>query len=84
MANIKTAISVQKPLFEAINEIAREMNISRSRFFVIAAEEYIQRLNNIKLLDALNEAYKDSPDQTEKEVLGGMKHLQQEISEGEW
>jgi hypothetical protein len=33
MANIKTAISIEKPIFEQMNVLAKDLNISRSRLF---------------------------------------------------
>ncbi|MBW1746613.1 MAG: CopG family transcriptional regulator [Deltaproteobacteria bacterium] len=62
MANIKTAISIEKPIFEQMNIIAKDLNISRSRLFALAAQEFIQRHKNIKLLQSLNEAYDDLPE----------------------
>jgi len=59
MANIKTAISIEKPIFEQMNVLAKDLNISRSRLFALAAQEFIQRHKNIKLLQSLNEAYDD-------------------------
>ncbi len=59
MANIKTAISIEKPIFEQMNVLAKDLNISRSHLFALAAQEFIQRHKNIKLLQSLNEAYDD-------------------------
>jgi len=59
MANIKTAISIEKPIFEQMNVLAKDLNISRSRLFALAAQEFIQRHKNIQLLQSLNEAYDD-------------------------
>ena len=62
MPNVKTAISIEKPIFDQVNDLARNLNISRSRLFVIAAQEFIQRHTNIELLQAINDAYDDLPD----------------------
>jgi len=59
VANIKTAISIEKPIFEQMNVLAKDLNISRSRLFALAAQEFIQRHKNIQLLQSLNEAYDD-------------------------
>ena len=50
MANVKTAISIDEPLFEEINELAHEMAISRSHLFSVAAQEFIQKHKSLKLL----------------------------------
>jgi len=42
MANtVKTAISMQKELFEQVNQLAEELRISRSKLFVIAVQDFI-------------------------------------------
>jgi antitoxin MazE6 len=59
MANMKTAISIEKSIFEQMDALAKKAKISRSRLFAIAAREFIQRNNNMDLLQSLNSAYKD-------------------------
>ena len=66
MANIKTAISMEKPLFEEMESLAEELDVSRSHVFTLAAREFIQRHKNQRLLDALNAAYDDLPDLQKK------------------
>ena len=60
MPNVKTAISIEKPIFDQMDNLAKNLNVSRSRLFTIAAKEFIQRHNNIELLKLINEAYEDS------------------------
>jgi len=60
MPNVKTAISIEKPIFDQMDNLAKNLNVSRSRLFTIAAREFIQRHNNIELLKLINEAYEDS------------------------
>ena len=62
MPNIKTAISVEKPIFEKMDILAKNLKISRSRLFTMAAKEFIERLKNMELLKSLNDAYDDLPD----------------------
>lgn len=62
MPNIKTAISIEKPIFEKIDMLAKDLKVSRSYLFSQAAKEFIQRHENIKLLEQINQAYKDQPD----------------------
>lgn len=73
MSNVKTAISIDKALFQEIESMAQELEISRSRFFMLAAQEFIQRKKNRRLLEAINAAYEDSPDEEEIEVMRRMK-----------
>jgi metal-responsive CopG/Arc/MetJ family transcriptional regulator len=62
MLNIKTAISVEKPIFEQMDILAKNLKISRSRLFSIAAQEFIERHKNMEILKSLNEAYDDIPE----------------------
>jgi len=84
MTHIKTAISLQKPLFEQVNALAREMKVSRSRLFVLALEDFIRRYQNQQLLEKINTAYEDAPDPNEEFRLRQMRHHQRQIVEGEW
>lgn len=59
MPNVKTAISIEKPIFEKMDILAKNLKISRSRLFSMAANEFIERHKNIELLQSLNQAYDD-------------------------
>ncbi len=65
MTHIKTAISLQKDLLEQVENLAREMKVSRSRLFVLAIEAYIRRQQNEQLLADINQAYPDTPETAE-------------------
>ena len=71
MPNVKTAISIEKPIFEEMDILAKNLNVSRSRLFTMAAREFLQRHNNIELLKQINEAYEDS---SETEPMVTMMH----------
>jgi metal-responsive CopG/Arc/MetJ family transcriptional regulator len=60
MANVKTAISIEKPIFDQMDNLAKNLNVSRSRLYSMAAREFIQRHNNTELLKMINDAYEDS------------------------
>lgn len=84
MANIKTAISIDKPLFDEVDELAHELNTSRSRIFSLAAQEFIDRHKNQKLLRALNRAYEDLPDEKEKSLNAMMRSRHLKMVEDQW
>ncbi len=84
MASIKTAISLQGSLLEQVDALARELDVSRSRLFAVAAEEFIQRHKNQELLEAINAAYDDSPDEEEHAVLQKMRHQHRRLVEKQW
>lgn len=84
MANIKTAISIEKTLFEQAERVAREMKVSRSSLFALALQDFIRHHQNKELLRCINEAYQDMPDADEQERLRKMLHKQRKVVKGEW
>jgi len=84
MAYIKTAISLQKTLFEQVETLAHEMKISRSRLFVMALEDYIHRHQNRRLLDKINQAYQSQSEASEQKRVRKMKRLHRAVVENEW
>ena len=84
MTSIKTAISIREPLFEQVEALASELNVSRSRVFVLAMEEFIQRHKNRQLLEEINQAYDDLPNSTEQTYIRKMRHQHRKTVEGEW
>ncbi len=84
MASIKTAISLQQSLFEQIDALAQELQISRSRLFALAAEAFIQSYQNHKLLKAINDAYDDLPDPEEQSLRHKMRQRHRQMVEGQW
>ena len=84
MANIKTAVSIEKSLFEQAESIAREMKVSRSRLFALALQDFIRHHQNEELLRRINEAYEDVPDADEQERGRKMRRKQRKLVEGEW
>ena len=83
MANIKTAISLEKPLFEQVNLMAKNLNISRSRLFSIAVQEYLKRCENIELLSKINSAYDDVA-QTSSEMVTKMRPNHLKMVKDKW
>lgn len=84
MPNIKTAISIEKPLFEEMEELALELKTSRSRVFSLAAQEFIDRHRNQKLLQAINKAYEDIPDDKEKSLRSIMRQRHLRMVKDQW
>jgi metal-responsive CopG/Arc/MetJ family transcriptional regulator len=84
MSNIKTAISVNKPLFDEMEALAQEMEVSRSEVFARAAREYVQHHKSRKIMEAINAAYGDVPDENEETLRKRMRRKQREIVEGQW
>jgi hypothetical protein len=83
MPNIKTAISIEKPIFDQVNDLAKNMKISRSRLFAIAAQEFIQRHANMELLQAINDAYDELPE-VDTKVVDKMRPRHLKMVKNQW
>jgi metal-responsive CopG/Arc/MetJ family transcriptional regulator len=84
MSNIKTAISLNKPIFDEMEALAQEMEVSRSQVYALAAKEYIQRHKSHKIMEAINAAYADEPDANDEALQKRMRRKQRKIVEGQW
>jgi metal-responsive CopG/Arc/MetJ family transcriptional regulator len=81
---IKTAISIQKTLFEQAENLAAQLNISRSHLFGLAVESFIKNHQNQILLDEINQAYAEDPDPSEIVRIGKMRRKHRKLVENEW
>ena len=84
MSSVKTAISVEKSLLDKIDETAKHLSLSRSKFFAVAAKNYLHQIETQELIEKLNEVYGDGLDDTEIKTLKGMKTVMQRHSEDTW
>lgn len=84
MANIKTAVSIDKALFEQVESIASKLNISRSRLVALALEDFVRRHQNEELISRINDAYEDDPDPDEQVRLRRMQRSHRQVVEGQW
>lgn len=84
MPHVKTAVSLQEDLFEQVEALAGEMQISRSRLFALALKEFLRRHQNQQLLEQINAAYAEAPDPSEQALQRRMRHQHRQIVEGEW
>jgi metal-responsive CopG/Arc/MetJ family transcriptional regulator len=57
MSTIKTAISIDKDVYNNVIHITKELHISKSQFFSQAAQYMIDRKKNLNLLKKINIAY---------------------------
>lgn len=80
---VKTAISMQQPLFDEVNALAGELKVSRSKLFVLAIEEFIKKNENKKLLAQINQAYTDSiaDIDMDEQLTKAMKSKQRQMME---
>jgi len=84
MATIKTAISIQKSLFEKAEDLARKMKVPRSRVYALALQDYLRRRENRNLLAQINAAQAEEPEASEKNLRQKSKRTHRRLVEGEW
>ena len=56
---MKTAISVPDEIFEAAEQAAKTLGLSRSELYATAVREYIERYRRDSVTDKLNAVYAD-------------------------
>ena len=83
MASVKSAISIEERLFKQVDDLARELNISRSRLIGVAVREYIERHNNRAMVQALNEAYDDAME-VETNTIARMRPYHRSVVKDQW
>ena len=72
---VKTTISLKKDLFVKATELAKDLQIPRSRVIVSALEEFIKKKESEILLTRLNAAYSEDDQQEVKlKKAMGKKH----------
>ena len=72
---MKTAISIREPLLKEADELAKQLAIPRSRLIAQALEEFLERRRNLELLERINRAYSEEPDQEERDYLAAMAKM---------
>lgn len=84
MPNIKTAISLNRDLFEQVDELACSLKVSRSRVFALATEEFLKRRRNAQITQQLNETYTGEAAEEDQEILRQMRPTHRRLAEAEW
>jgi metal-responsive CopG/Arc/MetJ family transcriptional regulator len=80
MAQQKTAISIDDSVFEAMEDVANRMSISRSRAFELAARQFVKRYREELVTAKLNKVYGDKKDKDD-DFLEAMFHYQTDVME---
>ncbi|MFO7661852.1 MAG: hypothetical protein R6X18_04580 [Chloroflexota bacterium] len=76
MTVIKAAVSIEKNLFQQAEEIAEELQVSRSHLFSLALENYVAHYHRQKTTRVLNEIYAGESAEEEEEQLVAMRRYQ--------
>ena len=82
--NIKTAISLEKALFEEVEALAQEMEVSRSHVFSLAARQFIEHHRSQEMLEEINAAHNDLPDPAEETHQKQMRAKHREMVKDQW
>jgi len=84
LANVKTAISLPNSLLAAVEAIAREKRLSRSRLMALALAEYVERCRSQQTLDQLNAVHTDSADYGDQQVIHRYRQVHRQLVDGQW
>ena len=69
MPGVKTAVSIEKSLFDKAEKLAHDMNVSRSKLFSLAINDFLKKQENHHLLAQLNSVYGEDQDQEEESLI---------------
>ena len=85
MPCVKTAVSIERSLFEQTKELAKEMNVSRSKLVSLALEQFFRKRRQDELARRINEAYADFPNEEERAFLDlSASSLAEAAKDDEW
>lgn len=84
MTTVKTAVSIESELFKKAEDTAEKLNISRSRLFKLALENYISQYENLSILDRLNSVYSGKISEQEQDFQKLMKTYREKHQEDKW
>jgi len=74
--SVKTAISIEKGLFNEVNLLADKMHVSRSKLFVMAVQDFIKKNENQYLLSQINSAFSETADSEHEKIQDAMRKKQ--------
>ena len=85
MACVKTAISIQESLFKEAEELARKLQVSRSKLVSLALEEYVEKNHAREILTELNKVHSEPMDEADRAFVEGSRiSLARLMKDDEW
>jgi len=78
---MKTAISIPDPIFNAAENMAHQLGVSRSELFSTAISEYINNHKYRDVTESLNAIYGEEPSVLDSELLSMQLNS---VRENEW
>jgi hypothetical protein len=79
MAHVRTALSLERELFEQAEEAARELKLTRSSVWSLAMAEFLHRRHSRAMLEEINAMVGDGPDEEDRIRMRGMRRLQRRV-----
>ena len=83
MAQVKTAISIPKGIFEQVDALAARLNVSRSQLISTALEQYLRQYENRQIREKIDRVYSEAPDPDEANALAHIQLLHRRLLEPE-
>ena len=80
MAQVQTAISIEKSLFEEAERTAQELRVTRSALYALAMQEFLRRRAQERLTEELNAVYDGTLDPEDAAMLRGMRERQHRMA----
>ncbi|MFZ3106494.1 MAG: hypothetical protein WA105_03845 [Candidatus Hydromicrobium sp.] len=84
MSNIKTAVSIKESLFKEAETLAKKLEISRSKLFAVALENFIRQQENRELLKKINEVHSQVLSPDEESYRKQIRDYHKRSLEDEW
>ena len=84
VAAVKTAISIDRGLHEAMDRLSKRLGVSRSRLYSQAVAEFIERDRARELTRKLDEAYGGQEPAAERRLRQAAKGAFRRLAEGTW
>mgnify|MGYP001791676200 FL=1 len=78
---MKTAISIPDPLFEAAEQFAKRLGLSRSELYAMALQQYLQEHKQDRVTQQLDAIYADEDSQLDPFFVNFQAHT---LSEDSW
>jgi metal-responsive CopG/Arc/MetJ family transcriptional regulator len=75
---MKTAVSIPDDLFQSVEKLSKVMHCSRSRVIAEALRDYLEKMRNRRMLDALNKVYSqaESTEEAVRRRLGKKRYAE--------
>jgi len=84
MPTIKTAISIDESLYRKAEEMAKELQISRSLLYARAVEEFVRSYERNQILRELNEVYGEEMKAQDLDFLQRARQQMEQPPKDEW